>query len=190
MKANVKRISGLAALALVLGISSGCAEAVLVTGTMAAPAVAAGSSLALAAKTGETMTTTKWYDGLDHYDRQDPAAVRYAKLQDAAREIEARFGIPVTPMEVEVLAKLYEAKNADLKTFAEDRRMSRTQITEAIRTLRAKGLVSVRDDSTRPGGYVAAPTGRALAFGHPLELGREPGAGQPPVFVLNEMAKD
>ncbi len=175
-------------LAMAVVMTTGCAETMLV-GTMVAPSVAAGSSIAMAAKTGQTMATTKWYDGIDNLKKDDPAAIRYAKLQDAARDIEARLGIPVSAVEVEVLAKLYEARNADLQTFAKDRRLTRAQIDEAVKTLRQKGLISVMTAPGRPGGFIAMATPMGTALGDPLNLGRDNGRDtppdSPPVFVMN-----
>ncbi len=175
----------LISVALVAVVTTGCAETLLV-GSMVAPTAATGASVLMTAKTTETMATTRWYDGIDRLERDDPAATRYARLQDAAREVEARLGIPVSPVEVEILAKLHEARNADLETFARDRRLTRAQIDTALKTLRAKGLISLMDAPSRPGGFAAVANDRALAIGNPLELvpGNTP-PEQPPVYVMN-----
>ena len=160
---------------------TGCAGPVLV-GTMVAPTVASVSAVAMAAETGRVATQTKWYDGNDL--DTNPEAARLAKLEDAARDIEARTGIKVSPVEVDVLTKLYEARSADLGTFAKDRRLTRAQIDDAVKTLREKGLVSIVNTPSRAGGYEVTGTMKFAALGNPLELGREE---TPPVYAMNEL---
>ncbi|MCW5830250.1 MAG: hypothetical protein KIT79_13150 [Deltaproteobacteria bacterium] len=183
MKTRKTTLTAFSALAA-LFLTAGCAESVIVASTLVAPTAATGASALMAMKTGETMRTTKWYDGIERFDNQDAEAIRYARLQDAAREIESRMGVKVSPEEVDVLATLYRARNADLETFAKDRRLTRAQIDEALKMLRKKGLITVIDQPGRPGGFVAMATPKATALGDPMQLGRDPGES-PPVFVMN-----
>jgi len=174
------KIAGWMAGGLMAAAMNGCAAPMLV-GAMAGPTVATVSTVAMAAETGRVASQTKWYDGND-FDT-NPEAVRQAKLEDAARDIEARTGIRVSPAEVEVLGKLYEARSADLRTFASDRRLTRAQIDDALKTLREKGLVSVTVNPGRPGGYEVTGTVKFAGLGNPLELGRE---DAPPVYAMND----
>ncbi|MCW5828513.1 MAG: hypothetical protein KIT79_04265 [Deltaproteobacteria bacterium] len=162
--------------------ASGCVGPALLAGSLVGPTAATVSTTAMMIKASETMTTTQWYDGIDSLDKNsDPAALRLARLQEAAREIESRIGVPVSPIEVEILATLYQARNADLETFARDRRLSRAQIEGALKTLREKGLVSMADRPGRSGGFEATMTTRAAMLGNPLEPAR---GGHPPVYVM------
>lgn len=171
--------------AFLAAATSGCMGPALMAGTLVAPTAASVGTVAMAMKSGESMSQTRWYDGIERLDQNDPAAIRLAKLQDAAREIEARIGVPVTTVEVEVLAKLYEARNGDLETFARDRRLTRAQIDSAVKALREKGLVSYADRPGRPGGYEVALAAKMAALGDPMDLGRN----TPPVFAMNDEAR-
>jgi len=181
---NTGKITRLTMGALAALTLSACTGPMLMAGVMAAPTAATVSSVAMASVSAQTMGTTDWYDGLDPIDNKDPEQIRLAKLQDAARDLEVRLGVPLTVTEVQVLAKLYEAGNGDLETFARDRRLTRAQIENAVQALREKGLVSLVDRPGRAGGYEARLAMKVARLGHPLNTGR---SDRPPVYAMAEI---